>query len=152
MAFVCTLDAALLLTDVSELFELSTLALLGYTGQLLNQLERNKERVITNAESKHKTGWSQMENIWFGDFSFIFNQAKLHLFLVIAKQQSGKTTQSKLRLLTSAWKNLSDTSAVLTAQVYRSRRHSFFHTIRQNMSTGSKLMPVIFYRGLTWTL
>lgn len=35
----CVLSKALLLTDVSELFELGTLALLCYSGQLLNQLD-----------------------------------------------------------------------------------------------------------------
>lgn len=35
----CLPNKVLLLTDVSELFELGTLALLCYSGQLLNQLD-----------------------------------------------------------------------------------------------------------------
>ncbi len=42
------LNIVLLLTDVSEFFELSALALLCYSGQLLNQLERETQRESHN--------------------------------------------------------------------------------------------------------
>lgn len=50
----CVLDTVLLLTDVSELFELSTLALLCYSGQLLNQLERERQRESHNLTLRTK--------------------------------------------------------------------------------------------------
>lgn len=61
--------------------------------------------------------------------------------LITIKEHSDQGNNTSC-LLSFAWVTLCDTSAVLA--VCWSRSHLFFHTVRENMCTGSGMMAVIF--------
>lgn len=126
----CMLNKVLLLADVSELFELGTLALLCYTGQLLNQLHEERQ--------KHGGDWERQ--VWFACYSEIFS-FQLHLlrFVIVMTQHSdpGRTTSSivhfVLCLNEPSWhQSWAYCAGVLEQQSFIFPRHTKEHVHRQH--------------------